>query len=155
MDDIFDSLIYIIITIVAFAISILGKKKKKQNQPIYKSKEGKDQYKEEDSLLPNLDKLIREQVGIQDPYSYEDQYVEQEEVIKEEKPMENLDVVPPEMLDNKEDVPYSIEYDDTSEIFKHSIKDNDLTDEEENEVLENFDLQEAVIYSEILNRKEF
>ncbi len=151
MDDIFDNLIYIVITIVAFAISILGKKKKKQNQPVYSSQEGNDHNNEGESLLPNLEKLIREQVGIQNPYSYE----EQEEIIKEEKPSDIFDVVPPEMLDNKEDVPYSIEYQDTSDIFKHSIKDSDLTAEENDEVLENFDLQEAVIFSEILNRKEF
>ena len=160
MDDIFDSLIYIIITIVAFAISILGKKKKKQNQTSFKSQVQYDNYEKEDnSLLPNLEKLIREQVGIQNPYSYEEQYVEREEVqdeiIQQEKPSDILDVVPPEMLDDKEDVPYSIEYDDTSEIFKSSIKDADLTIEEEDIVLDNFDLRDAVIYSEIINRKEY
>ncbi len=156
MDDIFDSLIYIIITIVVFAISILRKKKKKQNQPVFKSQEGNDHYeKEGNSLLPNLEKLIREQVGIQDPYAYEEKYIEQEEVIQEKKPSDILDVVPPEMLDDKEDVPYSIEYDDTSEIFNDAIKDSDLTVEEENKVLDNFDLRDAVIFSEIINRKEF
>jgi hypothetical protein len=156
MEDIFDSLIYIIIAIVAFAISILGKKKKKQNQPVFESQEGNDHSeKEEDSLLPNLEKLIREQVGIQNPYTYEEHYLDQEEVIQEEKPSDILDVVPPEMLDNKEDVPYSIEYDDTSEIFKDAIKDADLTAEDDNELLENFDLRDAVIFSEIINRKEF
>jgi hypothetical protein len=154
MDDIFDSLIYIVITIVVFAISILKKKKKKQTKPVYYSQENNEHTKEE-SLLPNLEKLIREQVGIQNPYSYEDQYVEQEELIREKKPSDILDVVPPEMLDDKVDVPYSIEYDDTSDIFNHSFGDGDLTAEKNNEVLENFDLQEAVIYSEILNRKEF
>ena len=156
MEDNWDSLIYIIITIVAFAISILGKKKKKQNQAIYKSQEGNDQYKKEDnSLLPNLEKLIREQVGIQDPYTYEEQYIEQDEQIEEEKPSEVLDVVPPEMLDDKEDVPYSIEYEDTSEIFNDAIKDSDLTVEDDNEILENFNLRDAVIFSEIINRKEY
>ncbi|MCK5027999.1 MAG: hypothetical protein KAR57_00090 [Bacteroidales bacterium] len=156
MEDIFDSLIYIIIAIVAFAISILGKKKKKQNQTSFKSQEGyNNSEKEEDSLLPNLEKLIREQVGIQDPYTYEEKYIEQEEVIQEEKPSDILDVVPPEMLDNKEDVPYSIEYEDTSEIFKDAIKDSDLTIEDNNEILENFNLRDAVIFSEIINRKEF
>jgi len=156
MEDNWDSLIYIIITIVAFAISILGKKKKKQTQAPYKSQVQYDNYEKEDnSLLPNLEKLIREQVGIQNPYSYEEQYVEQDEIIQQEKPSDILDVVPPEMLDDKEDVPYSIEYDDTSEIFKSSIKDEDLTVEEEETVLDNFDLRDAVIFSEILNRKEF
>lgn len=156
MEDNWDSLIYIIITIVAFAISILGKKKKKQTQAPYKSQVQYDNYEKEDnSLLPNLEKLIREQVGIQNPYSYEEQYVEQEEIIQQEKPSDILDVVPPEMLDDKEDVPYSIEYEDTSDIFKSSIKDADLTVEEEDKVLDNFDLHDAVIFSEILNRKEY
>jgi hypothetical protein len=160
MDDIFDSLIYIIITIVAFAISILGKKKKKQNQTSFKSQVQYDNHEKEDnSLLPNLEKLIREQVGIQNPYSYEEQYVErevvQDEIIQQEEPSDILDVVPPEMLDDKEDVPYSIEYDDTSEIFKSSIKDTDLTIEQEETVLDNFDIRDAVIFSEIINRKEY
>lgn len=156
MEDNWDSLIYIIITIVAFAISILGKKKKKQTQTPYKSQVQYDNHEKEDnSLLPNLEKLIREQVGIQNPYSYEEQNVEQDEIIQQEKPSDILDVVPPEMFDDKEDVPYSIEYEDTSDIFKSSIKDADLTVEEEDKVLENFDLRDAVIFSEIINRKEY
>lgn len=156
MEDIFDSLIYIVIAIVAFAVSVLGKKKKKQNQPVFKRQEGNDQYeKDEDSLLPNLEKLIRDQVGIQNPHTYEEHYLDQEEVIQEEEHSDILDVVPPEMLDNKEDVPYSIEYEDTSEIFKDAIKDSDITVKDGNEILENFNLRDAVIFSEIINRKEF
>ena len=156
MDDIFDSLIYIIITIVAFAISILGKKKKKQRQTSFKTQEHNEHFeKEEDSLLPNLEKLLKEQVGIQNPYTYEEHYLDQEEVIQEEKPSDTLDVVPPEMLDDKEDIPYSVEYEDTSNIFKDVIKDSDLSVDEEDKVLENFDLRDAVIFSEIINRKEY
>jgi len=154
MDDIFDSLIYIIITIVAFAISILGKKRKKQKQAF---SSGQEPYKkEEEALLPDLEKIIREQVGLRDPYTYEEQFIEQEEVIQEEKSSEILDVVPPETKDDKKDVPYSIEYDDTSEIFKTAIKDTDISkSDEDEEVIENFNLHDAVIYSEILKRKEY
>ncbi|MBU8892785.1 MAG: hypothetical protein KOO66_08395 [Bacteroidales bacterium] len=159
MDDIFDGLIYVIITIVAFAISILGKKKKKEAQRTSVNEEEFDQTeKEENSVFPELKKLIREQTGIQNQYVYEKEYVEQEIIEEEieEKPANDvLDVVPPHMLDDKEDEPYSIEYQDTSEKFSDPIKDSDLTQEEENAILVDFNLQDAVIYSEIINRKEF
>ena len=159
MDDIFDSLIYVIITIVVFAISILGKKKKKEAQRASVKEEEYDQTeKEENSVFPELEKLIREQTGIQNQYVYEKEYVEQEIIDEEieEKPANDvLDVVPPHMLDEKEDTPYSIEYQDTSEKFSDPIKDSDLTQEEDKTILEDFNLQDAVIYSEIINRKEF
>ncbi|MFC2152782.1 hypothetical protein ACFLSE_09665 [Bacteroidota bacterium] len=94
----------------------------------------------------------------QSEYNYHNEYVEdlviEEETELEEKPV-ILDTVPPEMLDDKEDIPYSIEYEDTSEIFKDSIKDTELTEEEESSIIEDFNIQDAVIYSEIINRKEY
>ncbi len=157
MDDIFDNLIFIIITIVAFAISALGKKKKKQPQvPPVRAFGEKQQEEEKRTIFPNLEQLIREEMGLENKDLYED--YEDDEVNNQEEVVEQpLDSVPPEMLDDVPDTPYSIEYDNKDLIDEESISDSDLTHEEvvaENED-EEFDLQKAVIYSEILNRKEY
>lgn len=158
MDDIFDSLIYIIITLAAFVISTLGKKKKKNRTNVAPVSEDQSPQKEGRPLFSNLEKLLNEELGLEDTnYTNEaDEEVElkpePESVEKMEKP---LDFVPPEMLDEKEDIPYSIEYEDTSEVFKDSIKDDELSDNNEEDVLPNFNLEDAIIYSEILNRKEY
>lgn len=165
MDDIFDSLIYIIITLVAFVISALGKKKKKTRPNTAPINKEQPQQEKERPLLSNLEKLLNEELGIEDR-QYTNQYEEQEQIdqpteeeklnfTSEEEPEQPLDHVPPEMLDDKEDVPLSVEYDDTSEIFSKSIKEEDLTNEEQYEVLPDFNLKDAIIYSEIINRKEY
>jgi hypothetical protein len=164
MDDNFDSLIYIIITVVAFVISALGKKKKKARPKIAPVNEQQREQKKEKPLFSNLEKLLNEELGLEET-QYTNEHEEQDQIDQpvmeekyepkeEEKTEQPLDHVPPEMLDDKEDVPYSIEFDDTSEIFKESVKDGDLVEEQE-EVLPDFNLKDAIIYSEIINRKEY
>ena len=157
MDDFFDSLIYIIIAIVAFAISILGKKKKKDARTVSTVGNENPVQRKEKPFLSNLEQLLKEEIGVsnqnfQIEYSDDPVYEKEQEVEKEQ---EILDAVPPEMLDDKKDTPYSIEYGDTSEVFSDSIKDTDITKEEEDSIIEDFNLRDAVIYSEIINRKEF
>ncbi|MCB2194254.1 MAG: hypothetical protein KQH79_00245 [Bacteroidetes bacterium] len=164
MDDIFDSLIYIVITLVAFVISALGKKKKKARPKITPVNEEPREQKKEKPLFSNLEKLLNEELGFEETH-YANEYEEQEQVdqpIEEEKYETEqtakdevpIDHVPPEMLDDKEDIPYSIEYDDTSEIFSKSIQDAEPEDERQEE-LSDFNLRDAIIYSEIINRKEY
>ena len=160
MDDIFDSLIYIIITIVAFVISALGKKKKKNNRPnippVQRATEPQPEKKR--TIFPDIEQLIKEEMGLEltDNKFVEDSIVnqyEEKEVVNEQP----LDSVPPEMLDDKPDVPYSIEYEEMDLTKEGSILDSEISNEiveEENE-LQDFDLREAVIYSEIINRKEY
>lgn len=157
MDDIFDNLIYIIITIVAFAISALGKKKKKDTQRISPVGNEKPFQEKSNPFFANLEQLLNEELGIPDQ-KIQNQYIEDPVYTEEPKPKaeEVLDFVPPEMLDEIEDVPYSIEYDDREEISSSSIKDADITSEEEEEsIIEGFNLRDAVIYSEIMNRREY
>lgn len=164
MDDIFDNLIYIIITLVAFVISALGKKKKKARPKIAPVNQEQPEQKKEKPLFSNLEKLLNEELGLEET-EYSNQYAEKEQIDQqgeeekyeprqEEKTEQPLDHVPPEMLDNKEDIPYSIEFDDTSEIFSKSIQDADPEDEKKEE-LSDFNLKDAIIYSEIINRKEY
>ncbi len=158
MDDIFDSLIYIVIAIVAFAISVFGKKKKKDVRTVSPVDNENPGEVEERPLLSNIAQLLNEELGIQnqnfDKYEYETEAeLEEKPDVYEKEGI--LDSVPPEMLDDKKDMPYSIEYEDTSEVFSDSIKDTDITKEEEYSIIEDFNLRDAVIYSEIINRKEF
>ncbi|MCK5171429.1 MAG: hypothetical protein KAQ75_16235 [Bacteroidales bacterium] len=157
MDDFFDSIIYIIIAVVAFAISILGKKKKKDARTVSPVGNENPVQRKEKPFLTNLEQLLKEEIGVsnqdfQIEYSDDPVYEKEHEVEKEQ---EILDAVPPEMLDDKEDIPYSIEFEDTSEVFSDSIKDTDITKEEKNPIIEDFNLRDAVIYSEIINRKEY
>lgn len=159
MDDIFDSLIYIIIAIAVFAISALGKKKQARRASSTPDKQV-EKNTSRNPFITNIEQLIREEIGIQDENIFEPEH-KKDVVIEtkstEEPESEILDSVPPEMLDDIEDIPYSIEYDDTSEIFSKSIGHSDITKkkQEENPLVADFDLQKAIIYSEIINRKEF
>ena len=157
MDDIFDNLIYIVITIVAFGISALGKKKKKdaqKNATVPISNENHVEPKEK-PFLSNLEQLLNDEIHFTDKNIKQENEFEQ--IIEEvEEKEEVLDFVPPEMLDEKGYTPYSIEYEDIGSVSSNSITDIDITKEEEEEgVLEDFNLKDAIIYSEILNRKEY
>lgn len=154
MEDIFDSLIYIVIAIVAFAISVFGKKKKAEARKGTQTGNENNVQRKGKPFLSNLEQLLKEEIGIQDQNNYVDSNSFEDEQEFEEKE-EVLDFVPKEMLDDKEDIPYSIEFEDTSEIFSETIKDADLTIQEEEPIIEDFNLREAVIYSEIIKRKDY
>lgn len=157
MDDSFGNLVYIVIALVAFAISALGKKKKKQEQKANVNIESAVNDNESSAFsFNNIEKLIREEIGIKDQNSFNDPF--ESELIQEKTSDEEiLDTVPEELLDNKTQAPYSIEYADTKEVFSDFTEKSDLSKEEFDEevILDDFDLQKAVIYSEIINRKEY
>jgi len=165
MEDLFDNLIYIIIVLVGFIISALGKKKKKAVQQGVTSKSQTSAQPKERPFLSNMEKLLNEELGLAKE-KYENTY---EEEMQEEEPesildspiskldttTDKIDSVPEEMITGKGKVPYSIEYDDNSKIFKDTIKDEAITEEEKSETQRDFDLEDAIIYSEIINRKEY
>jgi len=156
MEDIFDNLLYIIITIAAFAISAISKKRKQQarKQSIASSPENSENKKP--SYAFNIEKLIKDEMGFEDERFISD-IEHEEEVTNDTFVEEPIDTVPKHLLDDKEDVPYSIEYDESELITNSSISDNDITDEDISDVsvLDDFNLESAIIYSEIINRKEY
>lgn len=154
MDDIFDNLIYIVIAIVAFAISALGKKKKRDESRIPLLSDENQEQEKAKPFFANFEQLLNEEIGFPNP-NIQNQYIPEPTVDEQPEAKEVLDSVPPDMLDDKEGVPYSIEYDDTSEIFLNAIKDAEITDVEEEPIIEDFNIRDAVIYSEILNKKEY
>ena len=157
MDDIFDNLIYIIIMVVIFIISAIGKNKKKQAQRASVTDGDNMEKKASPFSFSNIEKLIKEEMGIEDQNIYNDPY-ENEVILEEETGVGNLDTIPNENLDSKKDKAYSsIEYEDTRKVFSDFIESPDLSNEEslEESILDDFNLQDAVIYSEIINRKEY
>ncbi|MDY6799750.1 MAG: hypothetical protein SVU94_00840 [Bacteroidota bacterium] len=163
MDDIFDSLIYILITLAAFAISLMGKKKKPaQRRPDF-SEQGHSK-SESTSFISDFDRLFEdddEPLGSEnvEPSFFGEKKLAQDGSENQENNNqfnnEILDSITEESLDKKEKMPYSIEYAETSDIFSKPIEDEDLTTDEEDSVMDDFDLEKAIIYSEILHRKEY
>jgi len=166
MEDIFDSLIYIIIALVGFVISALGKKKKRDAKKIVPKPSQEPTKPKARPFMSNLEQLLNEELGItnEEPeITYEEERPNKEYEPVLDSPVSSidrvedaLDSVPEEMLDEKEDIPYSVEYDKTNEILKHSIGNEDEEDlDDVKPVMEDFNLRDAVIYSEIINRKEY
>ena len=158
MDDSFGTILYIIIAGIAFIVSVISKNKKKNARRTTPVNNNTDNPEKERPFISNIERLLNEKLDTQSHYldrdASEEDYIEEEEPELEKEVV--LDFVPPEMLDDKEDTPYSVEYDDTSKIFAKTIEDSEIKgEEEENPLLEEFDLQKAVIYSEIINRKDF
>lgn len=165
MDDIFDSLIYILITLAAFAISFLGKKKKPDRRPPANFSSENRSEKEQNPFFSDFERLLDNDYS-DDPYKTGEEqipvtdkanvnYSDENKTPRNQINNEILDTVPQELLDDKEAMPYSIENDDTSEIFSNSVKDEDLTAHDEESVIDDFDLEKAIIYSEIINRKDY
>lgn len=165
MEDLFDSLIYIIIVIVGFIISLLGKKKKKA-QSVSPPKQQIQEQPKEKPFISTLEQLLNEELGIaEEKYenTYEVELQEEEPETILDSPVSKIDTVagpidsvPEELLDGKESAPFSVEYDDTSEIFKNAITDKEITDEgDREELFSDFNLKDAIIYSEIINKKEY
>lgn len=163
MDDIFDSLIYIIITLAAFAISLIGKKKKPAERPSFNRTTEDHSESEQAPFFRKIDRLLDPEFADDDFETEQDNaYHDDEEKIIARKTTRNqinneiLDSTPSGMSENKEKMPYSIEYADTSEVFSHSITDQDLTKNEESKsIADDFDLEKAIVYSEILSKKEY
>ncbi|MEE4196607.1 MAG: hypothetical protein V2I54_03095 [Bacteroidales bacterium] len=164
MDDIFDSLIYILITLAAFAISLLGKKKKQAPRAPVNFSEEESPEKENPSFLSDFERFFEEEDKPVESEGTEPSFVGENRssaLRSESRPGENqinqeiLDTVPEELQDEKEKMPYSIEHEDTSEIFSRTIEDQDITLEEEEGSPIDFDLEKAIIYSEILNQKDY
>ena len=158
MGDNFDTIIYIIITIVAFTISALGKKRKKDRNAKQSFSNESPAKPKARPFLSNLEQLLKEEIGITDQNfknEYKPDSINEDYEQEYENPEEIIEKTPKEMVNTKNKAPYSVEYEDTSEMFSDSIQDNDLTKTEEEPIIEDFNLRDAVIYSEIINRKEY
>lgn len=167
MEDLFDSLIYIIIAVAGLLISALGKKKKKPAPNVVSNKpDDTKEVKKKRPLLSNLEELLNEELGLSEK-PYEQDYHEEVEYKPSEPILDSpvseldttddiLDTVPTKSRLGKEDSADNIKLDRDSEILKNSIENDELRDDDEAiNALSDFNLEDAIIYSEILNRKEY
>lgn len=127
-----DTIIYIIATIVIFIVSLLGQKKKKKNIPV-KSETDDIVYS-----LNDFEKILQRK----------EEFRQVHEIEKEEKPIEEP-VVSNEIKENK----YADEDVDIVEKGKEKEEKEKIIEKEEKK--DGFDLNSAVIYSSILERKKF
>ncbi|SRR6056297_905643 len=164
MDDIFDSLIYILITLAAFAISLMGKKKKSARRPPANFIGEDHSESKQTSFISDFDRLFEDDDEPLGSEKVEPSFVGEKKSDyegsnnqSERNQINNeiLDSVPEESLDKKEKMPFSIDHADIGEVYSEPIKDEDLTIHEEETAGGDFDLEKAIIYSEILNRKEY
>jgi len=152
MDDSFSTILYIIIAIVAFVISAIGKKKK---APVQSSQEDRP-FNEPgiDSELPffrNLEELLNEQAE-EKPVVHRIQKVPEpkREVQEGRSPFieSNSPLTSKYMMENNQRM--------KEEDISNPIYNDDLTKtDSEESTLDEFDLKQAIISSEILNRKQY
>jgi hypothetical protein len=172
-----DTLIYIIVMIVFFVIGAIGKKKKPVQQPVSQESAEEDLYTAEDLVA----KKLREFLGgydekeaeeyVETPGSYHPEPVHSEK-LEEYKEM-HIEYKPVEAaLDEIHTKEGRIE--EGIAVFEHydakdddALSEGDLTRQEDphgddntsNEIFaeigSGFDARKAILYSEIINRKEF
>ena len=150
MENILDNILYIVIALVAFIISLIGKKKK---PPVHaRSSEqpfSEPEFDTDPPLFKSFEEFLNENMGIESPAP--------------QKPVEiksNLQEGRSEMIENNS--PLTKNYIKQTrgrikqDIVSDALVDDDLTKQDQEEIsFEEFDLKQAVISAEILNRKEY
>ena len=149
MEDNLDTILYIIIALVAFVISAIGKKKKpagqpgQSTQPFFGTSIDSDNpfiSELEELLQDNSYKIAKSNEALESIKMKNDEQsslIEKESFLTKEYNSKNRGSI----SDNRYDNP---------------IKENEITESETNGSVSNeFDLKQAVIYSEILNRIEY
>jgi len=156
MDDTVVTILYIVGTIVAIAIGALGKKKKKKAGS---SNILKELFDESDEKIISQD----EEIEISEDIQEEVEPIRVEITEKETIPPVTVSEIPVErpsvfdLTSIKADSDFTDMDEEESDIFNFVDKQiGDVEEEEEDiNVLDDFDLKEAVIFSEILKRKEY
>lgn len=132
MEGNWDALIYIVLSIIIFTVSVMRKKKKRVSRL-------------------NIDKGVNQKQDIFDlltgRQSYEDEIEMQDEskkILPDETELKNIDQINRTISNNN----VKKEADSMSNLDERQDKIEEIE-------LDDFDLRQAVIYSEILNRKLF
>ena len=150
MEDIFDNILYIVIALVAFIISFLGKKKK---PPVHaRSVEhpfSEPELEIEPPLFKSFEEFLNEQIEVESPAP---QKPEEVKSILQEGRSEMIESNSPLTKNYIKQTRGRIKVDTVAS----ALFDDDLTKSEQKEDnFEEFDLKQAVIGAEILNRKQY
>ncbi len=131
-----DTIIYIVITVVIFIVSLVGNKKPKQLPPQEETDEVAYTLNEFEKILQRKEEFAHAQANSMDNV----------EIVQEEKPSELSEYYEEKEEQKKESIIQKKE-----EELK--IKEDKKEIEEETD--DGFDLNSAIIYSSILERKKF
>jgi hypothetical protein len=137
MENIFEYLIPIIVLIVGFLSTAMNKRKKQQEVV-----EQYPEYEQEDVPTSSDNYFFRDFLGMELAEERQVEEPEKEELIADEI----ISAPKQENLMQKE-------VDTVEDAISDSIADHEIGNE--NDVLADFDLKQAVIYSELLNTKHF
>ncbi len=128
-----DTIIYIVAVVVTFVVSLLGqKKKKKKNMPVQSETETVEY------SLNDFEKILQRK----------EEFQQVQEINKEEIPIENS-----YELEETQDDLQTIEED--IDVKKAKRKEDKKKNSQKDEKEDGFDLNSAIIYSSILERKKF
>ncbi|OFX88384.1 MAG: hypothetical protein A2W99_07890 [Bacteroidetes bacterium GWF2_33_16] len=153
MGDNFDTILYIIIGLVAFVISAIGKKKKAPIQ----SQRAENPFAELDMdaelpIFKSFEDLLNDQVRVEKPVF---QKVAEDKEVKKIVQEGRSPFIEKNSLLTKKYIKHTLG-NQQNEDSSSPISDSDLTKaEQEVYNVEEFDLKQAVINSEILNRKQY
>jgi len=130
-----EEIIYIVGTIIIFAVSLLGKKKKKKNPIIENNDTEQVEYS-----LNDFEKIL------------EREHIVEEQEIEEYKDETNK--IEEEQIDN---VPknYHFTKDEYSKKEERKEKEKEIFEDNDEDNEDGFDLKSAIVYSSILERKKY
>ena len=165
MDFDIGNILYVVITLVAIIVGLLGKKKKPANQS---PKETDDEARP--GFMENIERILR--MGQENPQVTDLQDVEEDIAFEESRPVvsPNSELVPEavipsiSILDDYARIMNSnsgVEYDTSftdGNYFDESLEAVDMYHEGETnyfEIVKNFDAGTAVVYSAIINRLDY
>lgn len=155
MEDYFDTILYIVIALITLAASFLGKKKKQSASPGQVSHPfDESELNVETPFFRSLEDIINEQMGIAEPRTT----TVKTDTEKIAKPVIQEGRSP--LVEDNSPLTRSMAQPKREKIknneFSSPILDNDLTKpEEEESITDEFDIRQAIISSEILNRKQY
>jgi len=133
-----DDIIYIVITVVIFIASLIGNKKPKPLPPQEEEEDMNYTLNEFEKILERKEEFVQAQ------------QVNDNEVVQEEHQSVtdeyNNETVTKQFIDNQENIKKEKE---------HTVYNKSEKEESEEESEDGFDLNSAIIYSSILERKKF
>ncbi|HYW96879.1 MAG TPA: hypothetical protein VE870_14890 [Bacteroidales bacterium] len=169
----FDTLIYLIVTLVFVALGLLGKKKPRTNIPNAAQGNDEESVETETSTADVFSENFRRIMGEYDAEYNTEQSIIPDQEVKMEMAAQDIEERA-ERLDTVADALNRIEgtFDKDEDAESDELMDSDFDDEikmsereamgmrtghrhDINWMLDNFDIRKAIIYSEIINPKYF
>ena len=156
MDFDIGNILYVVITLVAILVGVLGKKKKRVNPS-----PGDSDDKAQPGFMENLERILR--MGQEDPQVADLQVYEDDLVLEESEQAAASSVPSKSILDDYDRIMSSLDHDDQDTILTDgdslsATMEGDMDpDAGPNyfDIVKDFDAGTAVVYSAIINRLDY